>query len=312
MLCRHSFLLRKKKAIVVDPGGDASRLIQFAKEKNFSIKRAYHTHGHFDHILGSAELKEATGAELLIHKDDLFFWDNLKRQVQLFQGLQLPDRMVPKQPDVLLSGSESISIAETAFGTALATPGHSPGSMSYYFPHEGFVCTGDTLFRDSIGRTDLIGGSFAKLQKSVIKSLYSLPDSTLVIPGHGPVTSIGRERTGNVFVNEGSRLIDDSVEDEQNDGGDEEEEEEVDDVDEDEDDDDVDVEEDDVEVGGVCREERISTRDGLRVGDRLWVVGMSEMFDFEEWLRTRPSVSSQQRGCGCCMRHVSSTVESRL
>ncbi|KNC98902.1 uncharacterized protein SPPG_05867 [Spizellomyces punctatus DAOM BR117] len=187
------------EAVVVDPGGDVQLILDEAERMNVQIKKIYHTHAHFDHFLATAQLQSATGATTHLHQQDQFLWERLEDQCRLI-GLILSSDQIPSPPDTLLLGQEPITLGTTQIGTVLHTPGHSPGSSSYYFPELGIVCTGDTLFRDSIGRTDLWKASFTTLQESVLSKLYTLPDDVKVIPGHGPATTVGREKKYNMFV----------------------------------------------------------------------------------------------------------------
>ena len=169
--------------------------ILFYELKLQQILHAYHTHGHFDHILGSADLKSATSATLHLHAKDATWWNGLKRQVRGW-GLKESPKFI--KCDDFFTSSHDISVGRIK-GRALFTPGHTAGSTSYYFPQLGLVCTGDTLFKLNVGRTDLMDGDFDALQSSIQTVLYALPESTKVIPGHGPATVIALEKRMNVI-----------------------------------------------------------------------------------------------------------------
>jgi hydroxyacylglutathione hydrolase len=184
-----------KQAIVVDPGGAADRILLAVRELGLTVTRILHTHAHFDHFLASGEMKNATGAALCLHPDDRQLWDMLELQCRAFG---VPYTPVPS-PDYWLTDEEKISIGQV-MAVALHTPGHTPGSMSFHIPEGHVVLAGDTLFRGSIGRTDLWGGDFDAIEHSIRDRLYTLAESTLVVTGHGPETEIGWEKESNQFV----------------------------------------------------------------------------------------------------------------
>lgn len=184
-----------QQAIVVDPGGAAERILREVRALGLTVTRILHTHAHFDHFLASGEMKNATGAALCLHEDDRELWDMLEMQCRAFGVPYVP---VPP-PDYWLTDEEKVSIGHVT-AIALHTPGHTPGSMSFHVPEGGVVLAGDTLFRGSIGRTDLWGGNFDTIERSIRDRLYTLDDSTLVVTGHGPETEIGWEKQRNQFV----------------------------------------------------------------------------------------------------------------
>lgn len=184
-----------KQAIVVDPGGAPERILREVRELGLTVTKILHTHAHFDHFLASGEMKKATGAVLCLHQDDLELWDMLDVQCRAFG---VPYTAVPP-PDHWILDEEKVSVGEVT-AIALHTPGHTPGSMSFHLPADGIVLAGDTLFRGSIGRTDLWGGDFDAIERSIRDRLYTLDDSTLVVTGHGPETEIGWEKESNQFV----------------------------------------------------------------------------------------------------------------
>jgi hydroxyacylglutathione hydrolase len=184
-----------KQAIVVDPGGAAERILHEVRELGLTVTRILHTHAHFDHFLASGEMKNATGAALCLHEDDRELWDMLELQCRAFGVAFVP---VPP-PDYWLKDEEKVSVGQVT-AVALHTPGHTPGSMSFHVPEGRLVLAGDTLFRGSIGRTDLWGGDFDAIERSIRERLYTLDESTLVVTGHGPETEIGWEKESNQFV----------------------------------------------------------------------------------------------------------------
>jgi glyoxylase-like metal-dependent hydrolase (beta-lactamase superfamily II) len=179
------------KAIVVDPGAEIERIMAPIKRLRLEVEHIVCTHGHFDHIGAVKALKALTGADVLIHKDDLEAYQSATGLALCFgidvPGQPAPDRF-PAEGDAILAGGLNFKV--------LHTPGHSPGGISIY--GEGLVLTGDTLFAGSIGRTDLPGGDSVLIGRSLAK-LMKLPDDTLALCGHGPSTTIGREREGNPF-----------------------------------------------------------------------------------------------------------------
>lgn len=181
------------RAIVVDPGGDAGRILDILNAQQLRLEGIIHTHAHLDHILASGELRKATGAQLKLHQDDLFLWDMVGEQCRLFG---LPPLSLPP-PDAWLHDDEDLHCCG---GVALHTPGHTPGSMSFWFSEHKLLLAGDTLFQRSVGRTDLPGGSFAAIRRSIQERLYTLDEDALVVTGHGPATTIGEELRENPFV----------------------------------------------------------------------------------------------------------------
>jgi glyoxylase-like metal-dependent hydrolase (beta-lactamase superfamily II) len=179
------------ECLVTDPGDEPDRILDLIKENNFRVKYILSTHAHFDHVGALPEVKEETGAKIVLHSDDLVIYRNATEYAKSwgFEIDPLPE------PDLLVSEGDILRLGALEF-RVLHTPGHSPGGICIY--GEGILITGDTLFAGSVGRTDLYGGDIKKLKTS-LKRLMSLPDETRVLPGHGPESTIGRERTGNFF-----------------------------------------------------------------------------------------------------------------
>ncbi len=184
-----------KQAVVVDPGGSPERILRDAQQLGLTITHIVHTHAHFDHFLAAGELKKATGAVLCLHQDDLELWKNLEMQCRLFGTAYVPAPL----PEYWLRDGERLAIGQLSL-VALHTPGHTPGSMSFHLPDDKLVLAGDTLFRGSIGRTDLWGGDFDAIEQSIRERLYTLDDATAVVTGHGPDTEIGWEKESNQFI----------------------------------------------------------------------------------------------------------------
>lgn len=184
------------EAVVIDPAADADRILAEADSQGLRITRIINTHGHVDHIMGNADMKEKTGAPILIHEDDApLILRQSPEMFRMFGGRPSPpaDETL-RDGQVLRVGTLSINV--------LHTPGHSPGGICLQIP--GAVFTGDTLFVGGVGRTDLPGGSWSVLLRSIQERLFSLPADTIVYPGHHygptPTSTIGRERDTNPFL----------------------------------------------------------------------------------------------------------------
>jgi len=184
-----------REGMVVDPGDDVAAILEIVERRGLRISTIVVTHAHIDHIGGAQKLKAATGAAVLMNENDLPLYDQLDMQAA-WLGIPTPDRTAIDTParegDRLRLGTTAIDV--------LATPGHTPGSISLWIPAEKKLLSGDTLFRDSIGRTDLPGGDGRLILASIRNKLLPLPDETLVFPGHGDSTTIARERRFNYFL----------------------------------------------------------------------------------------------------------------
>ncbi|MHB1700623.1 MAG: MBL fold metallo-hydrolase [Acidobacteriaceae bacterium] len=183
------------EAIVVDPGDEIPRILAVLAKHRLTVRQILITHAHIDHIAGAALLKQATAAPVYLNHLDL----PLLRMMDVQAGwLGIPTPQVDA-PDG--NATEGLRVGvEGLRGTVLHTPGHTPGSICIHFPPQELLISGDTLFAGSIGRTDLPGGDFKAIIASIRNRLMLLPDTTQVFPGHGPSTTIGRERATNPFL----------------------------------------------------------------------------------------------------------------
>jgi hydroxyacylglutathione hydrolase len=190
-----------REALVIDPGDQADDILAALARDGLRAVKIVHTHAHFDHVLGTGAVAAATGADVLLHRDDRWLYDNTLVQTQLF-GLTRPGDQAPPPPTHELTGDEAIVFGRRE-ARALHTPGHTPGSICLFLEASGeqpIVFAGDTLFKSSIGRTDLWGGSMDAITRSIRERLLTLPEQTLVVPGHGPETSVAAELENNPFV----------------------------------------------------------------------------------------------------------------
>lgn len=184
-----------KEAIVVDPGGDPERILEVLRHYDLTARYALHTHAHFDHIGATRDIKEATAALIGLHEGDLFLYDGFAMQAAMF-GIE----MRPVLPvDHFLNDGEMIDFGRCRL-QVLHTPGHTPGSVCFHVAGEPLLLAGDTLFLRSIGRTDLPGGDYDQIEKSIRERIYTLDPDTRVVCGHGPSTSVGTEQRSNPFV----------------------------------------------------------------------------------------------------------------
>jgi hydroxyacylglutathione hydrolase len=187
---------RTRQAIVVDPGDEVERIFDILKRHELSVSAIVATHAHIDHVGALASLKQLTGAPAMIHEADVPLYEGLAEQAA-WLGVPAPDTTVL---DRYLKENQRLEIGGSGL-EVVHTPGHSPGSVSFMIDHATpIVLSGDTLFAGSIGRTDLWGGSFDEIMRSIRAKLLRLPDVTIVIPGHGPRTTIGTERASNPFL----------------------------------------------------------------------------------------------------------------
>jgi hydroxyacylglutathione hydrolase len=182
-------------AMVIDPGDDIDGIVAIIRKHNLKVKQIVITHAHIDHVGGAMKLRTLTGAPILLNQNDYALLKMLDVQAT-WVGMPAPGDV---KIDSGLSHGETLS-AGSLSANVLHTPGHTEGSVCVYFPAEKLLIAGDTLFAGSIGRTDLPGGSLEKIMRSLHQRVLALPDETLVIPGHGPKTTIGDEREGNPYL----------------------------------------------------------------------------------------------------------------
>ena len=186
---------RTREAIVVDPGDDIEKIQEVLTRHRLSVKAIVVTHAHIDHIGGAARLKAATGAPVYMNENDQALYDHLEMQAG-WLGVPCPQSV---RIDVYARDGDVLSLADSSF-QVMHTPGHTQGSLCLWIASEKKLVAGDTLFLDSVGRTDLPGGDYRKLMRSIHDKLLMLPEQTAVFPGHGPPTTIGRERELNPFL----------------------------------------------------------------------------------------------------------------
>ncbi|MGB5697431.1 MAG: MBL fold metallo-hydrolase [Polyangiales bacterium] len=185
-------------AIVVDPGGEAPRILARLEALGLTCEGIVHTHTHFDHIGATKDVQEATDAPTMIHEKDLFLYEGVQMQLDSFGAPFRAPQLA--EIDRFLCDGDTVS-AGALEADVVHTPGHSPGSICLTVQGDRpILLAGDTLFARSVGRTDLWGGNSAQLVDSIRRKLFALPDETLVICGHGPSTTIGEERRLNPFV----------------------------------------------------------------------------------------------------------------
>ena len=184
-----------REAIVLDPGYDIPQILLLLARHKLTVKKILVTHAHIDHIASAQSLKEITGAPIIYNQADLPLVAIMDAQAGWF-GLGVPT-VLP--PDHSPADEEDLDVAGI-HGKVIYTPGHTEGSLCLYIPDEHLLLAGDTLFAGGVGRTDLPGGDTRKLLRSIEERLLPLPDATVVIPGHGPSTTIGTERKHNPFL----------------------------------------------------------------------------------------------------------------
>jgi len=185
---------KTREAAVIDPGDEDERILMALADEKLTLKYIINTHGHFDHVAANKAMKDATGAEILIHEEDAPMLSHLSSMAVSFglsaENSPAPDKFI-KDGDIIKFGEISLKV--------IHTPGHSRGGVSLFCENEKLLFAGDTLFAGSIGRTDLPGGDYSTLIKNVRSKLFPLGDEVRVFPGHGPETTIGTEKKFNPF-----------------------------------------------------------------------------------------------------------------
>ena len=184
-----------RQAMVIDPGDNVKDVLALVNKHGLTVKQIVVTHAHIDHVGGAMKLRQITGAPILLNQNDYALLKMLDVQAA-WVGMASPGRVEIDQP---LAEGDKVR-AGGLEATVLHTPGHTEGSVCLYFPAQEKLIAGDTLFAGSIGRTDLPGGSLEKIMKSLHQRVLALPDETIVVPGHGPLTTIGEERESNPFL----------------------------------------------------------------------------------------------------------------
>ena len=184
-----------REAIVIDPGDDVTHIHKRLTEQGLTLKQILITHAHIDHVGGALRLKRFTGAPIFLNEEDLPLLQMMGTQAA-WLGVGIPETA---PPDSGLTDGQTVGL-EHYTAKVLHTPGHTQGSICLHFVPLNLLIAGDTLFAGSIGRTDLPGGNYDQIMDSLRSRVLVLPDETTVIPGHGPQTSIGRERRGNPFL----------------------------------------------------------------------------------------------------------------
>src|SRR5580692_3745167 len=184
-----------REAIVIDPGDNIDQILVLLAKHRLKVKAIVITHAHIDHIGGAAKLKAVTGAPVHMNSSDQELYDSLEMQAAWLR-MKTPERT---SIDTEAKDGDSLALGDAVFHV-LHTPGHTQGSISLWIPAENKLIAGDTLFRDSIGRTDLPGGDGRQILSSIHTKLLTLPETAVVVPGHGANTTIGREKERNPFL----------------------------------------------------------------------------------------------------------------
>src|SRR5919201_1730429 len=184
-----------REGMVIDPGDDIEDVLALIRKHGLAVKQIVITHAHIDHVGGAMKLRRLTGAPVLLNQNDYALLKMLDAQAAWI-GMPTPEQV---EIDQSIATGDKVR-AGGLEATTIHTPGHTEGSVCLYFPGQQKLIAGDTLFAGSIGRTDLPGGSFQKIMASLRGQVLALPDETVVVPGHGPLTTIGKERWSNPFL----------------------------------------------------------------------------------------------------------------
>lgn len=184
--------------VIVDPGGDAEKILEVVQREKLKVREVWLTHSHLDHCGGVAPLLRELGCALVAHPDESMMRQGVQAVAAMY-GLPATDWHNCPEPSVVISGGGTLAVGSHK-AQVLFTPGHSPGHVSFYFSKEKTLISGDVLFYGSIGRTDLPGGNHRELISSIKERIMPLPDDTKVLSGHGENTTVGRERVSNPFL----------------------------------------------------------------------------------------------------------------
>jgi glyoxylase-like metal-dependent hydrolase (beta-lactamase superfamily II) len=187
---------RSHQAIVIDPTDDARPVLAWLERHHVRVEAILLTHAHFDHAADAERAMTTLGKKAKLHTLDHGLYHRIPEQAEIF-GSKISARHLPIDT---LADADEFMLGPSTTIRVLHTPGHTEGSVAFYVPTGPWVISGDTLFCGSIGRTDLPGGSFQALRESIVNKLYRLPDETIVVPGHGPTTTIGHEKRQNPFI----------------------------------------------------------------------------------------------------------------
>lgn len=188
-----------KEGVIVDPGGEAQKILAAVKRLGLKISQVWLTHSHLDHCGGVEPILSELKVPLVAHPEERMMRSNVKSIAQMY-GMSPREWYNCPEPDREVRGGEKISVGNRPC-EVLFTPGHSPGHVSFYFPKDNVVASGDVLFAGSIGRTDLPGGDMKTLLESIRQQICTLPPSTRVLTGHGPDTTVEEEVATNPFLN---------------------------------------------------------------------------------------------------------------
>lgn len=182
------------EAIIIDPGDDCQALVEILNNEQLQVTHILITHTHLDHFYGATRLSQITGAKIYIHPDDEVL---INQEISTWQECMYPRSCGPIDHEPLLVGTTSFLQEKCE---VIQTPGHSPGSVTFYFPELSFAFVGDVIFQRAIGRHDFPGGSYEVLMASIQNVIMTLPDTTTLYTGHGPVTTVGSEKQFNPFI----------------------------------------------------------------------------------------------------------------
>ena len=187
---------QRREAVVIDPGDEPDEILALARDMGVTITRILASHAHLDHIMAVRDIADATGAPFLLHADDVGIANNMPNSARAWLNLEVPPPPAAAAHPV---DGQDMEVAGVTL-RVIHTPGHTPGSISLYAAEARLLFSGDTLFRESIGRTDLPGGDTETIMASIRERLYTLPEDTRVLPGHMQETTIAHERAHNPFV----------------------------------------------------------------------------------------------------------------